>query len=80
MMRELKHMLRPHIAKNAGRIALIVGTLLNVINQGEPFIKGIAISWPHVFLNYLVPFCVASYSAYKNEQLRVGHKENSPLR
>lgn len=76
MMRMLKHMLRPHITKNAGRISLIVGTLLNVINQGEAFIYGASISWPHVFLNYLVPFCVASYSAYKNEQRRESHNEN----
>jgi hypothetical protein len=55
------------IAINALRIALVVGTVLNLINQGEALFTGGAISWPHVLLNYLVPYCVASYSAAKNE-------------
>lgn len=47
------------------KISLVVGTLLNLINQGGNVIDGSPISWPHLFLNYLVPFCVACYSAAK---------------
>lgn len=55
------------IVKNALKIALVVGSILNVINQGEPWLNGDAISGFHLLLNYFVPYCVASYSAANNE-------------
>ncbi|WP_169257857.1 nitrate/nitrite transporter NrtS [Aromatoleum toluvorans] len=56
----------------AVRVALTVGTILNLINQGGPLIAGEGISWTHVALNYLVPYCVSSYSAARNEMRRDG--------
>lgn len=47
----------------AVRIALVVGTVLNVINHGQALMQGLDVSWIHVGLNYLVPYCVATYSA-----------------
>ena len=61
-----------YIVKNSLKIALVVGTLLNLINQGESLLHGSKISWFHLLLNYLVPYCVASYSAAKNEIGRRG--------
>lgn len=55
------------IVRNALRVALVVGTLLNVINQGGAIWSGLAIDWFHVLLNFLVPYCVASYSAARNQ-------------
>lgn len=55
------------IAGNALRVSLVVGTVLNVINQGGDLISGDKVSWGHALLNYLVPYCVSSYSAAKNE-------------
>ena len=55
------------IVLNACRIALVVGTALNLINQGEAILAGHGIAWGHVAMNYLVPYCVATYSAVKNE-------------
>jgi len=52
---------------NSLRIALVVGTVLNLINQGTAVVAGSGISWFQVILNYLVPYCVASYSAARNE-------------
>ncbi|MGS0759002.1 nitrate/nitrite transporter NrtS, partial [Roseateles sp. GG27B] len=54
------------IASNALRISLVVGTVLNVINQSGVIFAGADVSWLHVFLNYLVPYSVATYSAAKN--------------
>lgn len=54
-------------AYNALPLAMVVGTILNLINQGERVLAGTGVSWPHVFLNYLVPYCVASYAAARNE-------------
>jgi len=49
---------------NALKIALVVGSLLNAINQGEDILGG-SVSWGHFVLNYLVPFCVATYGGFK---------------
>lgn len=59
-----------HIVFNAICVALVVGTLLNLINQGQQFLTGSEISWGHVLLNFLVPYCVANYSATKNKMQR----------
>ncbi len=67
MTRFFKITISRHIVKNALKIALVVGSLLNVINQGERLLNGDTISWFHLLLNYLVPYCVASYSAARNE-------------
>lgn len=63
-----------HILQNALRIALVVGTILNAVNQGQAIFAGAGISWGHFLLNYLVPYCVATYSAVKNESSRRGNK------
>ena len=51
------------IVVTALKVALVVGSILNAINQGQHLFDGTAISWPHVCLNYIVPFCVSTYSA-----------------
>ena len=38
--------MRPHIVRNAVKIVLVVGTILNLVNQGEGVANG-AISWTH---------------------------------
>ncbi len=63
------------ILRNALRIALCVGSVLNLINQGANFLGAAPVSWPHVCLNYLVPFCVATYSATANEMSRTRDSE-----
>ncbi len=52
---------------NALRVSLVVGTLLNAINQGGQFINDLEIAWVQILLNFMVPYAVASYSAAKNE-------------
>ncbi|MFA6312199.1 MAG: nitrate/nitrite transporter NrtS [Sterolibacterium sp.] len=54
----------------AVKIALVVGTILNLINQGGRLLDGLPPSWFHVVLNYLVPYCVSTYSAARNEMRR----------
>lgn len=44
-------------------VALVVGTLLNLINQGDALIGLAAISWPKVILTFLVPYGVSTYGA-----------------
>jgi len=55
------------IAFNALKVALVVGTILNIINQGGAILGGHGVAWGHVILNYVTPYCVATWSAAKNE-------------
>jgi len=52
---------RPTLRKTL-KIALVVGTLLSLINQGSVILGGEATTatWIRVGLNYVVPFCVSS--------------------
>lgn len=46
------------------KVALIIGTVLTAINQGDIIMAGkLPLLWK-VGLTYLVPFLVASYGAY----------------
>ena len=62
------------IVQAAIKVAIVVGTVLNLINQGGRLFDGLPLSWFHVGLNYLVPYCVSSYSAARNEMRRYEEK------
>jgi hypothetical protein len=44
-------------------VAALVGTLLNLINQGDALVAGAHLDWLKIALTYLVPYCVATYGA-----------------
>ena len=45
-------------------VALLIGTLLNAINQGPEVLAGNTPVWWKLLLTYFVPFAVASYGSY----------------
>ena len=45
-------------------VALVVGTVLNGINQGAELFSGHWPVWWKLILTYFVPFAVASYGSY----------------
>ena len=45
-------------------VALLIGTVLNAINQGPEILTGHWPVWWKLLLTYSVPFCVASYGSY----------------
>jgi hypothetical protein len=45
-------------------VALLIGTVLNTINQGPEIFTGHWPVWWKLLLTYSVPFCVASYGSY----------------
>lgn len=63
-------MLKLHIARSALKVSLVVGAVLNVINNGEQLWTHQSVDFWRVALNFIVPFCVSSYSAARNESLR----------
>ena len=44
-------------------VALLVGTLLNLINQGDILIHGGTLELTKLILTYVVPYAVATYGA-----------------
>ena len=52
---------REHLRRTV-RIALVVGTILTIINQGDVILRGdaTAITWIKAALNYCVPFVVSN--------------------
>lgn len=52
---------RSGIFHRALLVAIVVGTVLNLINQGDAVFTGHAINWLKALLTYLVPFMVSSH-------------------
>jgi hypothetical protein len=61
------------------RVALVVGTILSVVNQGSVIVGGDAtpVSWVRVGVNYLVPYLVSSIGYLA--PFRVRRQDHAPL-
>jgi hypothetical protein len=66
----LRLMLAAQIAGSALKVSLVVGTVLNLINNGGQWWTHHTVNLWQALLNYVVPFCVSSYSAARNEAQR----------
>lgn len=44
-------------------VALVVGTVLNLINQGDALLSGVPVDVTKLLLTYAVPYGVATYGA-----------------
>jgi hypothetical protein len=51
-------------------VALVVGTVLNAINQGDALLGGQPLVLWKLALTYFVPFAVASYGGYAALRMR----------
>lgn len=58
------------IAWSALKVALVVGTVLNLINNGQQWWAHQAVNGWQVLMNFAVPFCVSGFSAARNEVQR----------
>ena len=63
------------ISRTALKVAFVVGTVLNLINQGDAFLGSDTVSLSHLALNYLVPYLVSSHSIVKTRHLDL-HQNN----
>lgn len=55
--------IRPGIVKRSLIIAVIVGTVLNLINQGDVIAGNQAFNLAKCLLTYVVPYCVSTYGS-----------------
>jgi hypothetical protein len=51
------------VPKRSFTVALIVGTILNLINQGDAVLGAANLNVTKLLLTYVVPYCVATYGA-----------------
>ena len=53
----------PYLAR-AIAVMIIVGSVLNLINQGEALFHGDPLNVAKLLLTYVVPFCVSTYGTW----------------
>ncbi len=58
-------------------VALVVGSVLNLINQGDALLAGGPIDWTKILLTFAVPYCVATYGAV-SYHLKMLHSAGDP--
>jgi hypothetical protein len=60
-------------------VALIVGTILNLINQGDALLGDAHLNLMKIILTFAVPYCVATYGAvsFRLNVIRALHRDSS---
>lgn len=61
--RAVRYSLSDGIPFRSGCVALVVGSILNLINQGDAILGMTSISWIKIVLTYFVPYAVSTYGA-----------------
>ena len=57
--------------KKALMTAIVVGTILTMINHGDVIIEGGSLNTLKVFLTYCVPFCVTTWGALHGKRVKM---------
>ena len=63
-LKALRSALSWPVAKRSLVVMMVVGSVLNIINQGDALWSGAGVNWWKITLTYCVPFCVATYGAF----------------
>ena len=58
-------------------VALVVGTILNLINQGDRLLSGQHLDFMKIALTYLVPYFVSTYGAV-SFRLHAAQRDGDP--
>ena len=53
----------PGVPRRSLAAAVVVGTILNLINPGDALFGGRPLDWLKIALTYIIPYCVATYGA-----------------
>lgn len=51
------------VPRRSLKVALIVGAVLNIINQGDALFGDAQLNFTKMILTFVVPYCVATYGA-----------------
>jgi hypothetical protein len=60
------------------RVAIVVGTVLNLINQGDALWGGLPVNWLKLLLTYAMPYAVSTYGAvaFRLNQTRLSRSDS----
>ena len=58
-----RYMVSDGVPRRSLYVALVVGTVLNLINQGDALLGAAPFSWLKAVLTYTVPYAVCTYGA-----------------
>lgn len=61
--RWIRYALADGVPRRSFGVAVVVGTVLNAINQGDALVAGRPLAWGKLLLTYVVPYAVATYGA-----------------
>ena len=61
------------VPRRALAVTLIVGSILNLINQGDRIFGTGQVDFPKLLLTFVVPYCVATYGAVSYRMRVSGH-------
>lgn len=59
----LRYSLSDGVPARSFRVALVVGTALNLINQGEAIFGPAPVQWLKLMLTFIMPYVVSTYGA-----------------
>ena len=76
----LRRCLSGGIPRRSLAVAAVVGTILNLINQGAAMLGHGHLDIGRMLLNYAVPYCVATYGAVAMRQVGTGSSGSLPGR
>ena len=68
----LRYSLSDGIPRRSLWVAVVVGTILNLINQGDVLVTGSRVNWAKILLTYVVPYVVSTYGAVSYRLSRKG--------
>lgn len=69
----------PQVVALATRMSLFIGSLLNLINQGDALFGAAPLVPMKLLLTYAIPYCVATYSATSvSLRLSAGREHGTP--
>ena len=63
LRRTIHYSLSDGVPFRSGCIAIVVGTILNLINQGDAILEAASLNWIKIVLTYFVPYAVSTYGA-----------------
>ncbi len=68
---------RPDIVRRSAKIALVVGTILALINHGDRLLTGNldSVAIVKISLTYLVPYSVATWAAVQTVRESLGNEQ-----
>lgn len=59
-------------------VAAVVGTILNLINQGDALFGAVPLNWTKIIFTYVVPYAVSTYGAVSYRLAQRTRTHHSP--